>query len=190
MPEVWLRTNRRALAVAMILVGLVLALTLGSIPAGVFLGGLPPGAQATFAISMLLLSAIPALVLFQLARALKQPRLAYSDGELLVYLEPQTPTRVPIDNVECFFLGQGPSELPKLKGREPETQNVIVRLAESAAEWKHRDVRPAIGHWCEGYITLRGSWCEPITPALMKRLNHRLAEIHRQRKATRQEAAS
>ena len=73
-------------------------------------------------------------------------------------------------------------------GSDP-ANNVIVRLAESASDWKHRDVRPAIGHWCEGYITLRGSWCEPITPALMKRLNHRLAEVHRQRKAARQEAA-
>ena len=190
MPEVWLRTNRRALAVAMILVGLVLAFTLGSIPAGILFGGLPRPAQTTFVISMLVVSAVPAWLLFQLARALKQPRLAYAEGELLVYLEPQTPTLVPIEIVECFFLGQGPSELPKLKGREPETQNVIVRLAESATDWKHRDVRPVIGHWCEGYITLRGSWCEPITPALMKRLNHRLAEIHRQRKAARQEAAS
>lgn len=189
MSEVWLRTNRRALAVAMVLVGLVLAVTLGSIPAGILYGGLPQAAQTTFAMSMLVVSAVPAWLMLQLARALNQPRLAYSEGDLFVYLEPQAPTRVPIDIVECFFLGQGPSELPKLKGREPETQNVIVRLAESAVDWKHRDVRPAIGHWCEGYITLRGSWCEPITPALMKRLNHRLAEVHRQRKAARQEAA-
>jgi hypothetical protein len=190
MPEVWLRTNRRALAVAMILVGLLLAVTLGAIPVALLSGGVPASSQAIFAGSMLIVSAVPALLLFQLIRAMRQPRLAYQDGELLVYLEPQTPTRVPIDIVECFFVGQGPSELPKLKGREPETQNVIVRLAEAATDWKHRDVRPAIGHWCEGYITLRGSWCEPITPALMRRLNHRLAEIHRQRKAARQEAAS
>jgi hypothetical protein len=190
MPEVWLRTNRRALALAMILVGLLLAVTLGAIPLGVMPGGIPAGSQAMFAASMLTISAVPAWLMIQLVRAMRQPRLAYADGELLVYLEPQTPTRVPIDIVECFFLGQGPSELPKLKGCEPETQNVIVRLAESAVDWKHRDVRPAIGHWCEGYITLRGSWCEPITPALMKRLNHRLAEVHRQRKAAQQEAAS
>jgi hypothetical protein len=90
---------------------------------------------------------------------------------------------VPIDIVEVFFLGQGPSELPKLHGREPETQNVIIRLAESATNWKHRDVKPAIGLWCEGYITIRGSWCEPITPEIMRKLNHRLAEIQRERKA-------
>lgn len=174
---------------AMVLIGLLLAVTLGAIPAGLMSGGVPASSQAIFAGSLLIVSLVPAWLLFQLTRALRQPRLAYDSGELLVYLEPQLPTRVPIDIVECFFLGQGPSELPKLKGREPETQNVIVRLAEAATDWKHRDVRPAIGHWCESYITLRGSWCEPITPALMKRLNHRLAEVHRERKAARLEAA-
>jgi hypothetical protein len=66
-----------------------------------------------------------------------------------------------------------------------------VRLAESAQDWKHRDVRPAFGHWCEGYITIRGSWCEPINEGLMKRLNQRLVAVQRERKAaSREEAAS
>jgi hypothetical protein len=105
-----------------------------------------------------------------------------------VYLEPARPTAIPIDIVECFFLGQGPGQLPKLRGRETETQNVIVRLAESATEWKHREVQPAIGLWCEGYITLRGSWCEPIDRNLMQRLNRRLAEVQRERKAVNEAA--
>jgi hypothetical protein len=187
MPEVWLRTNRRALALGMIVLGLLLAATLSAIPLGIVLAEIPPASRSLFAASLMIVSAVPAWLLWQLARALVQPRLAYAPGELLVYLEPHAPTRIPIEIVECFFLGQGPSELPKLKGQEPQTQNVIIRLAESATDWKHRDVRPSIGHWCEGYITLRGSWCEPITPALMKRLNHRLAEIHRQRQAAPQE---
>jgi hypothetical protein len=112
--------------------------------------------------------------------AMTRPRVGYEAGELLVFLEPTQATRVPIEIVEVFFLGQGPSELPRLKGREPETQNVIIRLAESAVDWKHRDVRPAIGHWCEGYITIRGSWCERITPEVMRRLNRRLVEAKRE----------
>jgi len=177
MPEVWLSTNRRALALGMVLPALILAGSLGGLIWSVV-------TQRHWAMSLALLSAVllALWMLGELLYALWQPRLAYDRRELLVFLEPTRPTRVPIEIVECFFLGQGPSELPRLKGREPETQNVIVRLAESAADWKHRDVKPAIGHWCEGYITLRGSWCEPITPAIMQRLNHRLAELHREQK--------
>jgi len=132
---------------------------------------------------LLILTAVPLWMLGELLYAVFQPRIAYDAGELLVFLEPARATRVPINIVEVMFLGQGPSELPKLKGREPETQNVVIRLAETATDWKHRSVRPAFGHWCEGYITIRGAWCEPITADLMRKLNHRLAEIHRQRQA-------
>lgn len=104
--------------------------------------------------------------------AIYRPRLAYKEPELLVYLERGQPVRVPIQIVECFFLGQGPSQLPKIEGKEAETKNVIVRLAESATEWKHRDVPERWGHWCEGYITINGAWCEPIS-------NDRLAELNR-----------
>jgi hypothetical protein len=177
MREVWLRTNRRALAMGMILPGLILAGSLGGL-------AWAAGTGRHWAIGLAFFSgALLALwMLGELLFALWQPRLAFEGGKLLVFLEPTQPTPVPIEIVECFFLGQGPSELPKLAGREPETQNVVVRLAESAAEWKHRDVKPAIGHWCEGYITLRGSWCERITPTIMQRLNRRLAEVHRERK--------
>jgi hypothetical protein len=182
-PETWLRTNRRALNTMMV-------------PPAILLAGCLAGLiwslatqQSWFVLSMLGLFFLVLLWLFAgLISAMFQPRVAYQNGELLVFLEFGRATRVPIDVVEVFFLGQGPSELPKLQGREPETQNVIIRLAESATEWKHREMRPAIGLWCEGYITIRGSWCETITPEIMRRLNHRLAEIQRERKATRREA--
>ena len=178
MPEVLLRTNRRALAMGMILPGLIL---LGS--AAGLIWATTTGQHWALSLAFASGTTLALWMLGELVYAAWQPRLAATAGELLVFLEPTRPTKVPIEIVECFFLGQGPSELPRLKGREPETQNVIVRLAESAVEWKHRDVKPAFGHWCEGYITLRGSWCEPITPAIMQRLNRRLAELHRERKA-------
>ena len=178
MPEVLLRTNRRALAMGMVLPGLIL---IGSVAGLIW--ATATGRHWAFSLVFAGGTMIALWMLGELAYAARQPRLAFAQGDLLVFLEPTRPTKVPIEIVECFFLGQGPSELPRLKGREPETQNVIVRLAESAVEWKHRDVKPAFGHWCEGYITLRGSWCEPITPALMQRLNRRLTELHRERKA-------
>jgi len=187
MSEVWLRNNRRALLVGMILPGLWLAIGLAALATSLASG------QAWWVTAMAaIVSLLPMWLLAGLVLALSRPRLAYEEGELLVYVDAYRPTRVPIEIVEVFFLGQGPSELPKLAGREPETQNVVVRLAESAADWKRREVRPALGQWCEGYITLRGAWCEPITREVMQRLNRRLAEVHRERKtvqAAQQEAA-
>lgn len=175
MAEVWLKTNRRALLLGMTLPG-ILVLVCG---AGLS-WSITTGKSWIVQLPLVIMTAVPLWMLGELLYALLQPRVAYDAGELLVFLEPARATRVPINIVEVMFLGQGPSELPKLNGREPETQNVVIRLAESATEWKHRSVRPAFGHWCEGYITIRGAWCEPITADLMRRLNHRLAEIHRQ----------
>lgn len=178
MPEVWLRTNRRAL-----LLGLILPALLALV--GLLLIALTITQQWHWGLH-LVAGVMLAAALFLTGNILwlaAQPRLAYERDLLLVYLEGREPVRVPLEIVECFFLGQGPSELPKIDGVEPETSNVIVRLAERAKEWHHRDTKPAIAHWCEGYITLRGAWCEPISGEALKELNHRLATAHREQKS-------
>jgi hypothetical protein len=190
MTEVWLRTNRLPLIPGAVLFGMccIVFSAVAIHDAICAWQGTGNWAAATFfGFGGLLTGLVCGTFIYWI----QIPRLAYVQDRLLVYvLNSVDPIRVPIDIVECFFLGQGPSDLPKLAGREPETQNVIVRLAESAADWKHREVKPAFGHWCEGYITIRGAWCERITPQLMKRLNHRLAEIHRERKAAAQEGTT
>lgn len=185
MIEVWLKTNRRALLLGMVLPGIFFVAGAGGL-----VWSTATGQHWALATLFLAPAVLPLWMIGELLYAMVQPRLAYADGHLLVFLEPTHPTQVPIEIVECFFLGQGPSELPRLKGREPETQNVVIRLAESATEWRHRSVRPTFGYWCEGYLTLRGSWCEPITPALMQRLNARLADVQRQPKSARPQEAS
>jgi len=118
-----------------------------------------------------------------------QPRLSYANEQLHVRLRPGSPIQVPVDVVECFFLGQGPTLLPRpFGGRDKveETSTIVVRLAESAEPWKHFDVTPALGLWCDGYITIRGTWCEPITNDLLKRLNENLIAAHRQQRARAQ----
>jgi hypothetical protein len=177
MTEAWLKTNRRALLLGMAVPAVILAVAVGGLA-----WTIASGKHWLWQLPFVVVGIVPLWMMGELLYALSRPRVGYEAGELLVFLEPTRPTRLPIEIVEVFFLGQGPSELPKLNGKEPETQNVIIRLAESAVDWKHRDVRPAFGHWCEGYITLRGSWCEPITPGLMRRLNQRLAEVQRERR--------
>lgn len=175
--EVWLRTNRRLLVgVATVpLILLVCALV-----------ALPRARSSMAFWSLAVLAGISAGSLVYIALRARRPRLAYENGQLAVYLFGRRPLRVPIEFVECFFLGQGPSRLPTLSrgDREMETATLVVRLAESAHDWKHRDVRPWLGQWCEGYITIRGTFCEPLSSDVAGRLNRRLVETHRQLKQT------
>jgi hypothetical protein len=170
--EIWLRTNARAvwfgmiLPVAIAILGLVLVTGIG--------GNTPP--LWLRAIGGVLL-AIALLAVAALASQLRQPRLAYQSGELLIWLRGGAPFRVPIEVVECFWLGQGASMLPGKRHENTEAATIVIRISDKAAEWRHREVKPQLGMWCEGYVTIRGTWCEPLSIDLVNRLNLRLAEV-------------
>lgn len=178
MTEVWLHANRRALLLGMVVPALLLSGGIALAAAGWFgdWGTVACGGGG-------LLSLAGLLGLANLIWWMYIPRLARQGDQMLVYLEGAEPTRVPLEFVECFFLGQGESQLPKSKGRDTETKNVVVRLAERARDWAHRDVKPALGHWCEGYITISGAWCEPISADGLRLLNKRLSDAHREQSA-------
>jgi hypothetical protein len=106
-----------------------------------------------------------------------QPRLAYEPGFMLVHLRFGSPIRVPIDVVECFFLGSGPLKLSDQVNAPFRTVSLIVRLAEKATDWADRPVKPALGRWAEGYIMIHGAWCEPLSLEVVTRLNTRLHNI-------------
>lgn len=173
----WLHTNRRALWL-----GLIVLLPLLAIAIGCALMSPSEWLRWTAAAWAALLAYLLALCLYLMF----QPRLSYANEHLHVRLRPGPSIQVPIDVVECFFLGQGPTYLPRPFGdrdKVEETSTIVVRLAESADRWKHFDVKPALGLWCDGYITIRGTWCEPITNELLKRLNENLIAAHRERRA-------
>jgi hypothetical protein len=44
-------------------------------------------------------------------------------------------------------------------------------------------VKPALGAWCDSYVTIRGTWCEPLNGELIRRLNRRLREVTEQTRA-------
>jgi hypothetical protein len=165
---IWLRQNQRALALGMIFPGI-------AVLAGVFL--LTSFEASAARILGGLLAAIGGALSLLLAIQMRVPRLACDEGHLLVYLQGWRPIRVPIEIVECFLLGQAPTMLPGKSQEHAETASVVIRLSDCAADWKHREVKPALGKWCEGYITIRGTWCEPLSLQLINRLNARLAEV-------------
>ena len=175
--ETWLSSNRRAFAVALVLPVLLAA---GSV-------AMIASAEAVpWKILAGIVALLSVLVTISLGFLAIQPRLAYQQQHLLVYLGAARPFRLPIEVVEVFFLGQTPSmvkpEGDPFDDQGPTTSTIVVRLAERASEWQKRDVRPMLGHWCEGYITLRGTWCQPITEDLIRTLNHRLVEVKREQK--------
>jgi hypothetical protein len=168
MTEVWLQSNRRVLAMG--LAPVVLLAGLGAL--------LLATTDATgFTLSAYGLLAVSAALAIGILRQLGRPRIAYRPDEVLFHLRSGPPVSVPREVVESFFLGQGPAYLPTVQGNPAETVNLVARLSQKAPEWMHIDVKPALGHWCEGYVTIRGTWCEPLTGELIRRLNARLREL-------------
>jgi hypothetical protein len=172
MTEIWLRPNRRVLTIALI-------------PAAVF-------AAAGYAISVIggnaawrwlgwAQAAIGCVLVLGLIGQLWRPRIAYRAGDVLFYLRAGAPVAVPAEVVEAFFLGQGPANLPTVGQQQPETVNLVARLSQKAPEWSHVEVKPALGRWCDGYVTIRGTWCEPLDGEVIRRLNRRLRELREAR---------
>jgi len=169
MMETWLRPNRRVLAVllagSLILTGIAVWLLRASTPLYFWYGAW----------------LFPLAVVLSLGTFFRmfRRRLAYRSGTLLIGLGPPASIPVPIDAVECFFLGSSQTRLSGRWGLQSRAVSIVVRLAERATEYHNRTVQPRLGTWSEGYITIRGSWCEPVSPALVAKLNQRLTEAQR-----------
>lgn len=182
MPEVLLKPNLRAL----VPVALALALLL-LVGAALLVVAILGGGVLWYVLGGGLLAAgvFGEVAVWQWAR---QPRLGYEKGELLVYMRRGEPWRVPIDLVECFFLGQFPAAPEQAPGEVPAVA-VIVRLAEKATDYHEREVQPALGRWHEGYITVRGNWSEPLSLERVKEMNAQLTRIHREWNETPKESS-
>ncbi|HQU41201.1 MAG: hypothetical protein B7Z73_06175 [Planctomycetia bacterium 21-64-5] len=170
--EAWLLPNRRILAFAAILpaaalvTGIALVAASRSGPGRGWL--LVPGAIVSG------VSLVGLLFLFWQSR---QARLACDGRRLLVQLGTLRPVAVPLEVVEGFLLGQGPSFLPGKRYEAAQVANFVVRLAERASEWERVEVNRQLGTWCGHYITICGTWCQPLSVALVNRLNARLTEV-------------
>lgn len=170
MRKVWLKPNARALTMGLLppLVGELIGIGLLAIEHTIHPSGW------LFACGMALV-VIGLLLLVSLLVQLAQPRVACEKGELLLYVRTGGPVRVPLEVVEGFLLGQGPAMLSGA-GHDWETSTLVIKLADNAEPWRQLDVKPAIASWCNSYVTIRGTWCEPLSVDVVNRLNARLAE--------------
>ena len=170
MRETWLRPNRRAIWFGCVPPTAVAAL-------GVWLacGGTDPNNQLLRCVGVVI--SVGGLATFgALIAQLQRPRVAYQDGHVLFYLRAGRPIAVSVGIVEAFFLGQGPATLPRGLQRQ-ESVNLVARISQRATDWARQEVKPSLGNWCDGYVTIRGTWCEPLGAELIRRLNRRLKEV-------------
>lgn len=167
MTEVWLQSNRRVLLLAFLPVGLLVGIALALLNLG-FGPVLRGGAWVVLVCSLLLTLGL----LFQFRR----PRVACREGMVLFYMKAGAPIAVPIEVVEAFFLGQGPANLPVQVIGKAESVNLIARLSQKAKQWEQQSVKCALGSWVDSYVTIRGTWCEPLNGEVIRRLNRQLAE--------------
>jgi len=172
--EVWIHSNRRALLMALVPACLLAIIALVALNLDFSLFVQVP-AWVALAVSLLLIVGL----VVQLFR----PRVTYCQDHVLFYLKSGSPFVVPIEVVEAFFFGQGPANLPVQITGHSETVNLIARLSQQAPEWGQRDTKPALGRWCDSYVTIRGTWCEPLNGEVLQRLNRRLSEARKQSSA-------
>jgi hypothetical protein len=185
MAEVWLRQNSRAIVFGMLPPGLL------TLAIGVWILGLAtPAPTGWWRIAGWIGLSFGCLLLAVLTVQLRQPRIAYREPFLLLNLRAGQPIAVPIEVVEAFLLGMGPAMLPGRSEDRTETRTLSIRLAERAEEWAQIDVKPALAKWCGGYITIRGTWCEPLSVPLVNQLNARLAEAHAAARLRTQQVAT
>ena len=170
MCETWVKPNRRA-----ILFGCVPPLIAGTAGVWLVFGLEGPTSSAWRWIGYLLVAAA-LLVISTLLKQLTHPRIGFRDGNVLFYLRGAAPIAVPVAIVESFFSGQGPAHIPAM-ANQPNTVNLVARLSQRHKEWAQQYVRPSLGKWCEGYVTIRGTWCEPLSSDMIRTLNRRLKEV-------------
>ncbi len=169
MQEVWVKPNRRILFSAMILPGLLIV-------TGLFIAiAAQIGGHGWVAAGAAVVAVAGIVVFLSLVRQLRIPRIGYERGKLKLYLAARGALAVPISNVECFFFGESAAQLPAWLAEKAAVRNLVIRVAEKAAEYHNRDVLPRFGRWEAGYITINGAWCEPLSLELVRILNDRLA---------------
>ncbi|MGC3968355.1 MAG: hypothetical protein QM775_13570 [Pirellulales bacterium] len=182
MTEVWLQANRRLtwlpVAGALLLAAvfaLILINTEFRSPLHIFAASAAPACMGL------------SLWLLYVAR---RPRLAFDGRSLLMRIRNGSPIAVPIELVEAFLIGKGPAYLSGKDDYKTETQTLIVRISERAPEFEKLETNLRLAAWCGHYVTIRGTFTEPLDLDVVNRLNRRLYDVQQKLKSAHVEAAA
>jgi len=169
--EVWLKSNLRpvaGLALAAIVVAVVCSPVVVVWDASALAGWLLAG----------LLAGVASVVL-TLAVIAWQPRLSYRQGMLRVRLSPLVLQEVPLESVECFFLGSSAVDSGPQSEATRRVGTLVMRIAERAIAWQERPTFAPWGQWKEGAVVFDGRWCEPLSIGVARGLSAKLVEAKR-----------
>ncbi len=171
MTEIWLQSNRRTVVAISLAIGLV----------GLVFVGLALWSSHNGSVIAARVCGIAGVVVIVAAAAAgylgTRPRLAYDGRKLRIHIGTAQPALIPIELIEGFLLGKGPSYLSGKDDYKTETSTLIVRIAERAPEWEKLPTNVRVAAWCGHYVTLRGTWTEPLSIDVVNRLNQRLYEV-------------
>jgi hypothetical protein len=177
--DVWLRGNMRPVLGLAVVVAIIGAL----VTAAVCFAGGPTLGNWLLCVYWIAAAGLVAA----LAAAAMRPRLVHrvdskSENFLEVRLAPGAAHAVPLDAIECFFMGSQRLEPEDAVADDQPTHRVgtlVMRVAERAKEWQARPTFAAWGTWEDGAIVFDGRWCEPLSVELARRLSGKLVDAKR-----------
>ena len=175
----WLRANLR-------LAGLLAAVASFLLLSSLTVCGIAVWTSGGISVLAFLCSAvlgILACIIGYVAFTAKQGRVFLEDSELFVRLGPASIERLPLDAVECFFLG---SQLLDRSGDPVPSEEAAFRVGTLVIRVAERYGHLASGRrgpwarWEDGYLVVDGRWSEPLVVETLRRINGRLAVAKRQ----------
>ena len=177
----WLGPNRRLVVLFSLVAGGLFCLAVAAAAAATQTAGGWRLVLSVLAAGIGLFTVAVVVVAWQAAL----PRLAARGDMLLVPVGSLRIEQLPLDAVECFFLGSQRLDRSgsPTAGDDPAFRvgTLVVRVAERAAkrhadEWTARGIFAA---WEDGYLVIDGRWTEPLTVETLRRVNGRLAQAKR-----------
>ena len=175
----WLRSNLRLAGLLAVIASFLFLSSLAICGVALWFSGGLSGVAFLFSAGLGILSCIIGYLSF----TAKQGRIFLKDSELIVRIGPASVERLPLDAVECFFLGSQPLDHSGDPVASDEAAfrvgTLVVRVAERYGHLASGRRGPW-ACWEDGYLVVDGRWSEPLVVETLRRINGRLAVAKRQ----------